>query len=69
MELTLTQSGKRKAKDISGKGPESSLLSALEENGPSDISDLAKDLNTSQKSVKKTATKLAEKGFIRKDET
>ncbi len=69
MQLTLTQSGKRKAKDISSKGPEASLLGFLEENGPSEISDLAKDLNTSQKAVKRTATKLAQRGLIKKDET
>ena len=68
MILTLTKSGKRKAKDIATTGPEASVLASLEENGPSELKDIAQDVNTTERNVKQTAAKLANRGFVTRDE-
>jgi len=66
--LTLTASGKRRAKDIVAKGPEASIIAMLEENGPSDISEIAKDLNTTVPGIKKASVRLAKRGLIQQSE-
>lgn len=67
MIITLTTAGKRKARDVTLVGNESSLIHSLEE-GPQDTEDLARDLGTSKAKISKTALKLAKKGLVRQDE-
>lgn len=69
MLLTLTSKGKNKAKDIAYAGLDSSLVAMLDENGPSEISELSRDMKVSQKSVRSSAIRLAKQGLIRRDES
>lgn len=68
MQLALTNTGRRKAKDIMGKGVDQSILSTLEENGPASVDELSKDLNINVNTIKDNAAKLANQGLIRKEE-
>ena len=68
MQLALTNIGRRKAKDVQGKGVDQSILATLEENGPASVEELSKDLNVNVNVVKDNAAKLANQGFIRKEE-
>ena len=68
MILTLTVSGKRKAKDVLGKGIEQSILSTLEENGPATIEELAKDIAVAEHKVKEAAAKLATSNYLTRED-
>jgi DNA-binding MarR family transcriptional regulator len=68
MILTLTVSGKRKAKDVLGKGIEQSILSTLEENGPATIEELAKDIAVAEHKVKEAAAKLATGNYLTRED-
>ncbi len=68
MILTLTSSGKNRARDIGAKGIEQSILSALDENGPASLEELTHDVVVDLITVKDTAAQLANKGFVRKEE-
>ena len=68
MILTLTNSGKSRARDIGGKGIEQSILSALDENGPASLEELTHYVVVYIVTVKDTAAQLANKGFVRKEE-
>ncbi len=68
MILTLTSSGKNRARDIGGKGIEQSILSALDENGPASLEELTHDIGEDLVTVKDTAAQLANNGFVRKEE-
>ncbi len=68
MIISLTSTGKRRAKIITARGPEFAMLSALEESGPSEVEELAKDMKVSVKGAREVAVKLAKKGYIKKEE-
>ena len=68
MFLSLTSSGKRNAKNISLRGAEFRMVSALDENGPSEIGELAKDMRVDLKTVRAVAVRLVERGLIKKEE-
>jgi len=68
MILTLTTSGRRKAKDVMGKGIEQSILSTLEENGPATIEELAKDIAIAEFKVKEAAAKLANGNYLTRED-
>ncbi len=68
MILSLTSMGKKRAKIITSGGPEFAMISALEESGPSELEELAKDMKVSIKGVREIAVKLAKKGYIKKEE-
>lgn len=67
MLLSLTQAGKRKAKDIHARGAESSFLVSLSQEGPSTLSDVAADLRIPTKAASKVAKRLIQLGYIRQE--
>jgi len=68
MIISLTGSGKSRAREIYGHGVEQSILSALDENGPASLDELTHDIGIDIVTVKDTAAKLANKGFVRKED-
>ena len=68
MILNITQSGKRQAKEIGGKGVEQSILSTLDENGPASLDELARDIGVPEPKIREAAVKLANQGLLRKEE-
>jgi|TARA_B100000749_G_C18417541_1_gene462025 DNA-binding MarR family transcriptional regulator len=68
MILTLTVSGKRKAKDVLGKGIEQSILSTLEENGPATIEELSRDIAVAEYKVKEAAARLATGNYLTRED-
>ena len=68
MILNLTATGKKKARDIQGKGIEQSVLASIDENGPASLEELSRDVNTDMGTMKNVAIKLANSGFIRKED-
>tara|TARA_B100000949_G_scaffold234745_1_gene254839 strand:+ start:2437 stop:2643 length:207 start_codon:yes stop_codon:yes gene_type:complete len=68
MILNITQSGKRQAKEIGGKGVEQSILSTLDENGPASLDELARDIGIPEPKVREAAIRLANNGHLRKED-
>jgi DNA-binding MarR family transcriptional regulator len=66
MIIELTSAGKKRARNVTGRNREYDIMRTLDENGPSSIDELAEDLRASPMSVKRVASKLAEKGFVTK---
>jgi len=67
--LALTQSGRRRAREVTNsRGSDSTFLASLIENGPSSIEDLSADLHIPQSQVQRIASKLSGQGLIRREE-
>ena len=68
MLLNITQTGKRQAKDVQGKGIEKSILTSLDEHGPASLDELARDIGVPEPKIREAAVKLANQGLLRKEE-
>ena len=68
MILNITQNGKRQAKDVQGKGIEQSILTSLDEHGPASLQEVSSDIGVEEYKVRDAAAKLANDGFLRKEE-
>ena len=58
MILNITQNGKRQAKDVT----------SLDEHGPASLQELSSDIGVEEYKVRDAAAKLANDGFLRKEE-
>jgi len=61
----LTQLGKTKAEEFSLSGPKWEVLACLSENGPSSITEISTEINTSPDKVKAMLRGLLKNGYIR----
>ena len=62
----LTSLGKEKAEKFSLFGPQGNVLSVLEENGPSSVSEIAEETRMSTDKVKSILKNLMRSGYIRR---
>lgn len=61
----LTTLGKTKAEEFSLSGPKWEVLACLSENGPSSITEISTEINTSPDKVKAMLKGLIRNGYIR----
>lgn len=62
----LTQLGKTKAEEFSLHGPKWEVLAALNENGPSSVSELSDEVKASPEKTKAILRSLVKSGYVRR---
>ena len=62
----LTTLGKTKAEEFSLSGPKWEVLACLSENGPSSVTEISAEVNTSTEKVKAMLKGLIRNGYIRR---
>jgi len=62
----LTPLGKTKAEQFSATGPKFDILAALDEGGPSSVSEIAEETKMSTNKVKTIIKQLVASGYVRK---
>jgi len=66
--LALTQSGRRRAREVTNSGADSTFLASLIENGPSSLEEISTDLHIPQRQVSTIAGRLSRQGLIKREE-